>query len=79
MMITEAFQKCAGGCGEERVLKGEDAEVWQFHASANAGLKWWCQPCAERVEAEAAVKPLLDAIEKHPHLRAKLREILEMK
>jgi hypothetical protein len=73
MPITEVFQKCAGGCGEERELSGHELFLWNLHGP----FKWWCQPCVERVEAEAAVKPLLDAIEKYPHLRTKLREILE--
>ena len=74
MLITEAFQKCASGCGAERQLSSNELALHNLYGP----LKWWCQPCAERVEAEAAVKPLLDALEKNPHLRAKLREILEM-
>jgi hypothetical protein len=74
MLITEVFQKCASGCGAERELSGKELLLWNMAGP----LKWWCQPCSERVEAEAAVKPLLDTLEKNPHLRAKLREILEM-
>lgn len=78
MMIESIYQKCAGGCGTERELKGLDAEVWQFHASVNADLKWWCEPCGDRVVDEKALAPILFALTRQPHLRAKLREILEM-
>ena len=74
MHTTEVFQKCAGGCGKERELPGNELSLWNLHGP----LRWWCEPCGDRMVDEAAMKPLLDALEKHPHLRAKLREILEI-
>lgn len=73
MMIKTVTQKCVGGCGAERERTGRDAELCVRH-----NLKWWCQPCGDRVGDNALLDPILEALTRQPHLRAKLREILEM-
>ena len=74
MPTTEIFQKCAGGCGAERKRTGRDAELCRRY-----NLAWWCEPCGDRKVDEALLGPILSALLRQPHLRAKLHEILEMK
>ncbi len=70
-MITEAVQKCAGGCGKERRLTAREASLWKIYP-----IRWWCEPCGDRMVDEALLDPILFALSRQPHLRSKLREIL---
>ncbi len=74
MMIESRIQKCSGGCGAERQLTEKEARLWNTYL-----IRWWCQPCGDQVGDNALLDPILEALTRQPHLRAKLREILEMK
>lgn len=71
MLIESLKRKCAGNCGTEQELKGQSAELWMRHK-----LKWWCQPCADRVGDEMLLAPILVALERQSDLRARLRRLI---
>jgi hypothetical protein len=71
-MNTDIHQKCFGGCGKERQLSSHELILYNLHGP----LRWFCQPCADRIVAEDLLKPIIDALEKHPQMRAKLRKLI---
>lgn len=71
MMIESVTQRCSGGCGQERKLEKPRWRLWEQY-----NLKWWCQPCADRVGDEMLLDPILVALERQPHLRARLRRLI---
>lgn len=73
-MIESLSQQCASGCGKVRHLSGDKAET-----VIKYNIKWWCMECSDHKWDSALLEPMFNALTRQPHLRAKLREILEMK